>query len=237
MSIEALPDDVKARRETIRLGLRDALAREIDMTSRKTALRVAGGGALGLFTAVVVSGLFSRDGFLASPVHLAICSAAWSSLVVVLFVLVVLRIRTPRLPLAESALLALVGLSLAAVLGVACPHPQILMEWMHTPVGVWATSALGLEMSSLCTSLCLASTAGAGAAAVVTSRTGQSVGIVLPAVFLFLVIWPSVILQSRHESTAMLASWSVGLALGAYLGVASGALVRRALSRAHPAGA
>ena len=228
---EPIPADAIARREAVRLGVRDALAQEIDLTTRKTVLRMAGAGGLGLATAVSAVGLFARGGSSPDSLYLAVCAAAWSSLVVVLFALAMLRIGTPRLPLAESSLLALIGLALAAVLGVVCPNPQMLMWWMETTFGVWATNTLGLEASSLCMGLCLALVAGAGAAIFVSVRAAGRPSIVVPAFLLFLAIWPSVIVQSMGESVTTLASWSVGLAIGAGFGVAAGTIARRLVVR------
>jgi hypothetical protein len=46
-----------------------------------------------------------------------------------------------------------------------------------------------------------------------------------------------VIVQSMGESGMTLASWSIGLAIGACVGVAAGTLARRVLVRALPANA
>jgi len=232
---ERTPADVTARREAVRLDVRAALAQEVDFTSRKTAVRMAAAGGMGLATAVTAISLFARGASTADPLPLAVCAAAWSSLVVVLFALVMLRIGTPRLPLAESALLALMGLALAAVLGIVCPNPQMLMWWMETTFGRWATNTIGLEASSLCMGLCLALVAGSGSAILVSVRAAGRPSIVVPAVLLFFAIWPSVIVQSMGESAMTLASWSLGLAIGACFGIAVGTLVRRVLVRALPA--
>jgi hypothetical protein len=235
---ERIPADVIARRNAVRLGVRDALAQEVDFTSRRTASRIAASGGLGLATAIGAIALFARGGLkTADPLMLAVCAAAWASLVGVLFTLAMLRIGTPRLPLAESAVLALMGLALAAVLGVVCPHPQMLMWWMKTSFGRWAASTLGLEASSLCMGLCLALVAGAGSAILVSVRAAGRTSVLIPAFLLFLVIWPSVIVQSMGESGMTLASWSIGLAIGACVGVAAGTLARRVLVRALPANA
>lgn len=231
---ERIPDQVMARREAVRLGVRDALAQEVDFTSRKTALRVAAAGGAGLVTAVTAIGLFARGASTIDPLPLAVCAAAWSSLVVVLFALAMLRIGTPRLPLAESALLALVGLALTVVLGVMCPKPQMLMSWMETSFGRWAAGALGLDPSSLCMGLCLALVAGSGSAILVSVRAAGRPSVFVPAVLLFLVIWPSVMLQSIRESLTTLVSWSVGLALGVCIGVAAGTLARRVAAAGVP---
>lgn len=228
---ERTPADVIARREAVRLGVRDTLAREVDLTSRRTALRMVAAGGLGLVTAVAVTTLFARGGSHTEPLYLAVCAAAWSSIVVVLFALVMLRIGTPRLPLAESSMLALVGLTLAAMMGIVCPHPGMLMWWMDTRVGVWAANSFGLEASSLCMGLCLSTIAGAGAAVLVSVRRTGRRSILLPALLLFVAIWPSVIVQSMDESAKTLVSWSVGLAIGAGIGVAMGSVTRHLLVR------
>jgi hypothetical protein len=234
---ERIPANAIARRDAVRLGVRDALAQEVDFTSRRTATRIAVAGGLGLATAIAAIALFARGGSTADPLRLAVCAAAWSSLVVVLFALAVLRIGTPRLPLAQSAVLALMGLALAAVLGVVCPNPQMLMWWMETSFGRWAAGTLGLEASSLCMGMCLALITGAGSAILVSVRAAGRASILVPAFLLFLVIWPSVIVQSMGESGMTLASWSIGLAIGACVGVAVGTLARRIFVRALPSAA
>lgn len=123
---ERIPADVIARRDSVRLGVRDALAQGVDLTSRKTASRLAAAGGLGFATAIAAIALFVRGAWIADPLMLAVCAAAWSSLVVVLFALAILRIGTPRLPLAQYALLALMGLGLAAVLGVVLSRDAVL---------------------------------------------------------------------------------------------------------------
>jgi hypothetical protein len=232
---EHIRDDLIARRDAVRLGVRDALAQEIDRTGRNTALRVAAAGGLGLASAVAAIGVFARSEAVADPLHLAVCAAAWASLVAVLFVLAMLRIGTPRLPLAESASLALMGLALAAVLGVACPDPQMFMWWMETAVGRWTASALGLETNALCMGLCFALVAGAGAATLVSVRAVGRARLFVPALLLFLAIWPTVIVQSMDQTRITLASWSVGLAIGSCFGVAAGSFARRIVHRAAPA--
>jgi hypothetical protein len=61
-------------------------------------------------------------------------------------------------------------------------------------------------------------------------RTGRR-SILLPALLLFVAIWPSVIVQSMDESAKTLVSWSVGLAIGAGIGVAMGSVTRHLLVR------
>ena len=232
---ERISPEPNARRDAVRLGIRDTLAQEVDFTSRRTASRIAASGGLGLATAIAAIALFARRGSGVDPLYIAVCAAAWASFVGVLFTLIMLRIGTPRMPLAESALLALMGLALAAVLGVVCPRPQLLMWWMETAFGRWVASALGLETSSLCMGLCLALVAGAGSAILVSVRAAGRPSILVPASLLFLTIWPSVIVQSMDESSTTLASWSVGLAIGAAVGVAIGTFTRRFFARALPA--
>jgi len=226
--------EAAARREGVRLGVRDALSREVDRTSTETLLLIVAAGGLGLAAAVVAVELFARGAPGIDPLHLAVCAAAWSSMLVIAFALVLLRVGSPRMPVAESALLALVGLGLAGVLGYVCPDPRILMWWMDTPIGRAAESALGFQASTLCMGLCLALIAGAGAAVLLAVRRGSDPGIHLPALLLFVMIWPAVVVQSIDEPLVTFASWTLGLAIGAWLGVAAGAVARRAIQRMRP---
>jgi hypothetical protein len=227
--------DASARREAVRLGVRDALTGEVDRTSARTAIQIGVAGALGLASAVAAVGLFARGAMNVDPFHLAVCAAAWSSLLVIAFALAVLRIGSRKLPLAESASLALVGLGLAAVLGFACPDPQLLMWWMDTPLGHAAAGIFGTDVSTLCMGLCLALIAGAGASVAFAMSSAANPGVLLPGLLLFVLIWPAVAVQSLGESSATLVSWSAGLAAGSLAGVATGALLRRAIRSLLPA--
>jgi hypothetical protein len=167
--------------------------------------------------------------------HLALCGALWSGLLVVAFAFVALRIGTRRFPVAESAALALAGLGLVAVLGLVCPDPRMLMWWMDTPVGRAAESWLGAGTSALCFGLCLAGVAGAGASVLFALRGLGRGGVHLSAVLLFLLLWPVVIVQSLGSSPTTFAGWSIGLGLGAWVGVALGAAGCAFGRRAAPA--
>src|SRR5262245_17315081 len=76
---------------------------------------------------------------------------------------------------------------------------------------------------------------GIGAALILTLRGIGFRSVHLPAAFLFLLLWPAVVLQSAGAPLATFASWSLGLAIGAYAGVFLGLLPAR-LSREAAAG-
>lgn len=87
----------EAVRDGVRLGIRDALARDVDRTSNRTVRRLALAGALGLSSAAAAVGLFARGSpDRADPMHLALCAAAWSSVLVIAFASSLLRFHWPR---------------------------------------------------------------------------------------------------------------------------------------------
>jgi len=230
-------ESAAAVREGVRLGVHAALAEEVDRTNAATAMRLVGAGVLGLASASAAVALFSRG----SPehvdrLHLAVCAAVWSSVLVIAFAFVLLRVGSKRLPVAEAAALALVGLGLAALFGAAGPRPQMLMWWMDTPVGHAAAASLGVDASTLCFGVCLSLLAGAGATVVFALRGLPLPRLPLSALLLFVLVWPVVAVQSLGSSLATLASWSIGLALGSGMGLviarALAALAMHAVRRA-----
>ena len=217
-------DDV---REGVRRGIRDALESEIDRTSARTAGRLVTAGALGLLAAYAALVVFSQGAMgELGPMPLALCAAAWSGLLVLAFTMVLLQVGSRRLPLAEAALLALVGFALAAVMGVVCPHPQIMMEWVDAAMGWMGQSSAPGAASALCVGLCTATLTGAGAAITLGLR-GVRFGIHLSAMLLFLLLWPAVLVQTLGTEASTFAAWSVGVAAGAWTGVGAGAMLSR----------
>jgi hypothetical protein len=218
-------DDI---REGVRQGVRDALAADVDRTSAGTAARLTAAGVLGLGAAAAVVTLFSRG----SPEHvdrlqLALCAVAWSGVLVIAFALILLRVGSRRLPLADAATLGVLGLGLAALLTFVCPDPRIMEWWMTTPLGRVAEAKLGVGASALCLGLCTALVSGAGASLFFAFRGRTLGGVHLPALLLFLMLWPAVVVQSLGGSASSFAAWSVGLAAGAWAGVALGLGISR----------
>jgi hypothetical protein len=214
-------------REGVRRGIRDALECELDRTSARTTGRVVAAGALGLLTACAALLLFSRSamGELAG-LPLALCAAAWSSLLVLAFTVVLLQVGTRQLPLAEAALLALLGFVLAAGIGAICPHPRIMMQWVNAAMGWVGQPADPSAAAALCVGLCTALLTGGGAAILLGLR-GVRFGVHLSAAMLFLVLWPAVFVQALGTGATTFVAWSVGVAAGAWSGVAAGAMLSR----------
>lgn len=213
------PDEI---RDGVRRGIVDALAVDRERAGSGTAKRLAAAGALGLAAAVGAVVLFSGNSMeQGHGLHLALCAAAWSGLLVECFALVLLRIRLRRLPLAHAAALGLVGLGIAAILGLACPDPHYLAWWASTTIGSAIVGTLGHSASALCLGLCSALLIGIGAVLILSLRGIRFRNVHLPAAFLFLLLWPAIVLQSAGGSFV---PWSAGLALGAYLGVLTGRL-------------
>lgn len=221
-----------AVREGVRLGIRDALSRDIDRTSLRTVRRLGVAALLGVASACAAVALFARGSVdQIDPMHLAICAAVWSGVLVVVYAFVLLRIGSDRFPVAQASALALSGLAIAAVMGIACPHPMMLEWWVGTPIGALAQNQLGLEASTLCLGLCLAVIAGGIASFLAISIGWVVPGALLSASLLFVIIWPAFAVQSLGSTEPTLISWTVGLALGSTIGVAIPLAVRRVLPR------
>jgi hypothetical protein len=215
-------------RETLREGLRrgilDALALELDRTSARTVGRLAAAGALGIAGALGSVALFS-GGLLANGHHgwyVAICAAVWAGFLVACSSVALLRIQIQRIPLTQACVLALVGLGLAALLAVLCPDPHPLTWWSATSVGRLAIAGGGPGAGAFCLGACSALGIGAGARVVLALRGVSFRGATLPAIFLALMLWPAVLLQTSVAPAPVVASGSAGLFAGCYAGVALG---------------
>lgn len=233
----------EAIREGVRSGVVDALAEEVDRTSARTAARLLVAGLLGLGGAALATALFAGPAFAPTEgrdvpgLHVALCAAAWSGLLVECFALVLLRIQSRRLPLAQSAAVALLGLALAAGLALACPSPHHLEWWSTTVLGGLAASQGGHAGSALCLGLCTTVVVATAASLLVALRGMPMRDAHLPAFLLFLVLWPAVALQSMGAHGSVFAAWSLGVVLGAWGGVATGLRIPRLRRRASPAAA
>ncbi len=215
-------------REGVRRGIRDALEGELDRTSARTASRLIAAGVLGLLAACAALVVFSQSAMgELGALPLALCAAAWSGLLVLAFTMVLLQVGSRRLPLAEGALLALVGFALAAAMGATCPHPQVMMRWVDAAIGWLGQPATPGAASALCVGLCTATLTGSGAALALGLR-GIRFRVHLSAMLLFLLLWPAVFVQTLGTNASTFLAWSVGIAVGAWTGVAAGALLSRA---------
>lgn len=207
-------------RRSVRDEIAHALALDVDRTSARTAARLAAAGVLGLAAAVGAVVLFSgralkeRHGW-----HLAVCAAAWAGLLVEAFVVVLLRVRLRRVPVAQGFALGLLGLGLAAILGLLCPEPLYLDWWESTALGGLASRQGGAAVSALCLGACSALLVALGATLILALRGIGLRGALLPSLLLFLLLWPAVVLQSVGSPREVFALWSAGLLAGSYAGV------------------
>jgi len=231
------PEDTPERetlREGLRHGILDALALELDRTSARTVGRLAAAGALGIVGALGSVALFS-GGLLANGQHgwyVAVCAAAWAGFLVACSSVALLRIQAQRIPVTQACVLALVGLGLAALLALLCPDPHPLTWWNATWVGRLAVSLGGPGAGAFCPGACAALLIGAGARVVLAVCRVSFRGAALPAIFLALMLWPAVLLQTAVAPAAVVASGSAGLFAGCYAGVALGRWpARRLLGR------
>jgi hypothetical protein len=164
--------------------------------------------------------------------HAVMFGAIWTGLLVVCLSLALLEVRTPSLPLARSALVAMLGLGFAGICGAACPDPHFLHWWSSTAVGGRLVEGGGLALSALCFGAVGALAFGAGAAFLGLGAKGEPPARpLLPAAMLLALLAPGVALQSIDTSWAVFWSWLIGSAAGAYAGVAGGIRIRWVLSR------
>jgi hypothetical protein len=163
--------------------------------------------------------------------HVVVFSAVWVGLLVVCLSLVFLGVRTPSLPLARSASVAILGLGLAGICGAVCPDQHFLQWWSATPVGGRLSHVGGLASSAFCFGLLTSLFIGAAAAFLALgARAGPPIGASLPAAMLLALLAPGVALQSVDTSWGVFSSWLLGSGGGAYAGVASGVRLRSRLA-------
>jgi len=137
--------------------------------------------------------------------------------------------RTPLLPMARSARVAILALGIAGICSVFCPDRHFLGWWDATPSGRALSAIGGLPLSALCFGAVTTFVFGAVATFVVVGRHRTPMRPLLPAAMLVLLLLPGVALQSVGTSWSAFASWLLGTAAGAYGGVAVGVRVRTRL--------
>ena len=216
--------ELEALREGVRHGILDALSLELDRTSARTVGRLALAGALGIAGALGSVALFS-GGLIASGQHgwyVAVCAAAWAGFLVACFSVALLRIQLKRIQVTQACVLALIGLGLATLLALLWPIPHLLTSWSSTWVGRLAVAHGGASAGAFCLGACSALLIGAGAGVVLALRGFSLDGAMLPAIFLALMLWPAVLLQTAAAPAPVIASASAGLFAGCYAGVALG---------------
>jgi hypothetical protein len=222
---ENTPPDL---REGVRSGIVASLERDLAQRGGRTARRLLIAGVVGVLAAVGVTLLLSGHPYGHHPPwHAVVFGAVWTGLLVVCLSLVLLEVRTPSLPLARLALVAMLGLGFAGICGAACPDQHFLHWWSSTAVGGRLVEGGGLGLSALCFGGVSALAFGAGAAFLGLGAKGEPpVRPLVPAAMLLALLAPGVALQSIDTSWAVFWSWLFGTGAGAYAGVASGIRLR-----------
>lgn len=165
--------------------------------------------------------------------HVVVFSAVWSGFLVVALALLFLRVRTPSLPLSRAACVGVLGLGLAGLCSALCPDQHFLNWWGTTSIGSGLHAFGGLPLSALCFGLVTTLAFGLVASlAALGGRSRGTIGPVLPAAMLLVLLAPGVALQSVGTSAAVFLAWLAGTAIGALAGVALGIAFRNRLAPA-----
>ncbi len=218
-------------REGVRAGILDTIKHDVELRGGRTARLLAAAGLVGVAGALGVTLLVSTHPFGHHPPwHVAFFSAVWAGLLVVSFAIAFLQVRTPSLPLARYAAVGILGLGMAGICGVICPHPHFFDWWSATDIGMPLTRTFGLTCSALCFGLVATLFFGFASAILVLGDLRRPVSPLLPAAVLFTLLAPGVVLQSVDASFGVSVGWLAGTGAGAYLGVAGGIRARRILS-------
>jgi hypothetical protein len=215
-------------REGVRAGILAGLERDLAQRGGRTARRLVLAGTAGVLGAVGVTLLLSGHPFGHHPSwHAVFFGAVWTGLLVVGLALVLLDVRTPTLPLARSAEIAMLGLGLAGLCGAACPDPHFLTWWSGTALGGWLVDAGGAALSALCFGAVSALAIGAGAGLLrFRARPERPPRPILPAAMLLALLAPGVALQSTGQPWSVLGSWLLGSAAGTHAGVTAALRLR-----------
>jgi hypothetical protein len=215
-------------REGVRAGIRAVLADDVERRGGRTAGRLAAAGAIGVVGALGTTLFLSGHPFDHHPPwHVLFFVALSAGLLVVSVALALLEVRTPSLPLARSAQVAILGLGLAGICGALCPDPHFLAWWATTGPGSRIRDIAGLAVSAACFGLVATAVFGAIAAFAALRRTSAlPITPLLPAVMLLMLLAPAIALQSVGTSWDVFAAWLLGSAAGGYAGVAGGVRLR-----------
>lgn len=221
------PTTPNGLREGVRLAIAEALERDAELRGGRTARLLVVAGALGVFGAVGMISMINGHPYGHHPAwHEVAFAAVWSGLLIVLLALALLRVRTPSLPLAPAARIALMGLGIAGICSALCPDQHLLDWWSSTRPGGGIRAVVGLPASALCFGAATTLAFGTAATALAAGRAQRkSLRPLLPAVMLFILLLPGVALQSFGTSWIVFAGWTVGTAIGAWAGVAIGIAV------------
>jgi hypothetical protein len=221
-------------REGVRAGVLAGLERDLERRGGRTAGRLLMAGAIGVAGALGATLLLSGHPYGHHPSwHAVVFGAVWTGLLVVYLSLALLEVRTPSLPLARAARVALLGLGLAGACGAACPDQHFLRWWSGTALGAALEETGGPPLGAVCFGLVTTLAFGAAAALLgLGEPRGRSVRPRLPAAMLFALLAPGVALQSVDTTWGTFSSWLLGAAGGAWVGVASGIRLRSRSARA-----
>jgi len=139
---------------------------------------------------------------------------------------VLLGVRTPLLPLARAARVAILGLGIAGICSMLCPDPHFLVWWGSTRAGEALDAIGGVPLSALCFGVVTTIVFSAVATLTALGRRQAAIRPMLPAAMLLLLLVPGIALQSVGTSWFVLSNWLVGAAAGAYAGIAAANAMR-----------
>ena len=220
-------------REQVRSRIVDALERDTEFRGARTARLLLAAGAIGVFAAFGMIRIISDHPYGHHPDwHIVFFTAVWSGLLVVMLAIVLLGLRTPLLPLARAARVAILGLGIAGICSVFCPDPHFLVWWGSTSAGEAIGAIGGVPLNALCFGAVTTVVFGAVATLVVLGRRQSPIRPMLPAAMLLLLLFPGIALQSVGTSWWIFSSWLVGTAAGAYAGIAAAIAMRTRCSSA-----
>ena len=230
---ERTPTDL---REGVRTAILASIEQDTEQRGGRTARRLVTAGLIGVAGAVGVTLTLSGHPYGHHPPwHAVVFGAVWTGLLVVCMALALLGVRTPSLPLARAAGVAMLGLALAGVCGALCPDQHFLTWWSGTALGRALREAGGLPLGALCFGLVTTLAVGAGAALLARGADREpSLRPLLPAAMLLVLLAPGIALQSVDSSWAVFGSWVLGTGAGAYAGVASGIRIGGGRREARP---
>ena len=217
-------------RERVRSRIADALERDTEFRGARTARLLLAAGALGIFAAFGMIRIISDHPYGHHPSwHIVFLTAVWAGLLVVMLAIALLGVRTPQLPLARAARVAILGLGIAGICSVLCPDPHFLVWWSSTRTGEVLGAIGGVPLSALCFGAVTTVVFSAVATLAALGRRQSPIQPMLPAAMLLLLLFPGIALQSVGTSWWVFSSWLVGPAAGGYAGIATAIAMRTRL--------
>ncbi len=211
----------------VRAGILAALAQDVERRGGRTARRLASAGLMGVTGALGATLIVSTHPFGHHPYwHEVVFSTVWAGLLIVSLSLLFLRVQTAEFPIARAAAVGLAGLGLAGLCSLLCPDPHVMGWWLETAAG----AAIAERTSPWSSALCF----GFGTVFLVVMVPGvllleaslsRRAGL-LTGFFVTLLLLPGIALASFGHSLGVFAGWIVGVAAGAYAGVAAATSLR-----------